>query len=97
MGLSSNGSNNGSQSVAAMEEEANQSQPSDTPPDLTSFFRIRVRAARSVLAALRADSGTGPDEVSTRVLTACVRESALPIALIAYLILQHGRWPEIWC
>eukprot|EP00959_Pyramimonas_sp_CCMP1952_P145821 3053001-Pyramimonas_sp.AAC.1 len=67
------------------------------PPDPASFFCIRPCCALYVLAALIADSSSGPDLVLARVLKACARELAAPKTLIARSVLARGRWPEIRC
>ena len=54
---------------------------------------------RHVFRALRdsnVDSGTGPDDVSTRVLLMCAFELAWPIAKLIRRILHEVRWPELW-
>ena len=61
-----------------------------------NFVPIRTRAAQRVLAALRIDSGTGQDGVATRVLKTCAHELAVPLAILARMIIDESRWPECW-
>ena len=48
------------------------------------------------LTALRADSGTGPDDVPTLILRTCARELAAPIVMLTIRILACMLWPEPW-
>jgi hypothetical protein len=52
--------------------------------------------AEQCLTSLRSDSGTGPDDLPTRILKNCARELAKPVCMLARLILQSGRWPQSW-
>ena len=51
--------------------------------------------AEKVLAALREDSGTGPDGVPTRVLKHCAKQLAGPLLKLARSSLAWGFWPEL--
>lgn len=48
------------------------------------------------MAPLRADSGTGPDLVATRVLKEYAKALAGVVAELAARIIQCKRWPELW-
>ena len=52
--------------------------------------------AAKALLALKADSATGSDLVSTRILKECAASLALPLALLLSRILETGVWPTIW-
>ena len=60
------------------------------------WLSIRERNVRKILRKSDLDSGTGPDDISTRVLLMCAFELALPIAKITRRILSTHRWPERW-
>ena len=63
---------------------------------MSGFLPVRQRATLKVLQALSAESGTGPDGISARVLKQCSRSLAYPITLLARRILQLGQWPRSW-
>jgi len=48
------------------------------------------------LRALREDSATGPDLVSTRALGERAPVLAIPVAMLVARILETGVWPQIW-
>ena len=50
----------------------------------------------SVLQKLRFDSGTGSDQISTKVLRNCAAPLAAPVSFICNMILDQGRWPAPW-
>ena len=78
-------------------EELNQYSDVDPPVERTSnFLPVRVRHAMQVLKNLKEDSGTGPDLLSAKVLKNCCSSLALPVAMLARLILKHGIWPAMW-
>ena len=60
------------------------------------FVPIRVTGVAKVLAQLDADSGTGPDGLSTRVLKVCAQELAVPLAKLVRRIVVLGLWPSEW-
>ena len=49
-----------------------------------------------ILQELRSDSATGPDAIPTRILKECAKQLARPLLILANLILDNGRWPDIW-
>ncbi len=49
-----------------------------------------------VLKKLRFDNGTGPGQISTRVLRRCHLASSVPIALLCNWFLDQGIWPDKW-
>ena len=63
---------------------------------MPGFFLVRERSARKVLRALREESGTGPDELATKILKKCADVLALPVSLLVRIILQFGVWPTFW-
>ena len=48
------------------------------------------------MAALREDSGTGPDTLPARILKKCSGALAKPVLLLTLCILQTGVWPRLW-
>ena len=66
-----------------------------TPFDGNSL-PIRTRNAIQVLRRLREDSATGPDHLATKVLKRCAKNLGRPVALLARLLLNCGRWPKLW-
>ena len=52
--------------------------------------------AERALRAFKADSATGPDLVSTRILKECAPALAIPVAMLLSRILETGVWPLIW-
>ena len=60
------------------------------------FFVVRIRRVRQVLKALRANSATGPDGLSARILKSCASSLATPIRLLAQQILREQLWPNPW-
>ena len=57
---------------------------------------IRTRTATKLLGALKADSGTGPDAVATRLLKHCCATLGLPVALLARKVVEEEHWPSLW-
>jgi hypothetical protein len=51
---------------------------------------------KEILKDLDEASGTGPDRLPARVLKRCHAELALPVTLLARLLLREGRWPQCW-
>ena len=45
---------------------------------------------------LKEDSGTGPDLLAAKVLKHCFSSLAIPVAMLARLILKKGIWPAMW-
>ena len=60
------------------------------------FIPIRLRYVRKVLKKLDENSGTGPDRIAARVLRRCRDELEVPILLLARVIFNQGRWPNVW-
>ena len=58
--------------------------------------QITEELAEKILEDLRSDSATGPDELPARVLKECAKVLAVPLCALARLIVQLGRWPELW-
>ena len=48
------------------------------------------------LDTLREDSGTGPDNVPTKILKYCAAQLAMPVALLVMRIIMMGNWPDSW-
>ena len=57
---------------------------------------LTVQDAEVVLSSLREDSGTGPDNLSTRILKQCAAELATPVWMLTLRILATGTWPDLW-
>ena len=62
----------------------------------TNELLLTDDAAAAVLAALRADSSTGPDLLPTRLLQRCSSQLAKPLCLLGRRILETGEWPDDW-
>ena len=58
--------------------------------------RLSVEHVERVLASLREDSATGPDQLPTRVLKKCAHILAQPVCHLAQRILDSGQWPVKW-
>ena len=67
-----------------------------TSSKLTTLSSIDDKWAFSVLQKLRFDSGTGSDQISTKVLRNCAAPLAAPVSFICNMILDQGRWPAPW-
>ncbi len=61
------------------------------------FVLVRRAHVSKTLDKLDIDSGTGPDELATRVLKYCSRELGLPLAKLIRRIISEGCWPSAWC
>ena len=57
---------------------------------MSAFNLIRIRWTLRILKQLDPDSATGPDQIPARILKQCAREPALPITLLARLMLSNG-------
>ena len=64
---------------------------------MSDFFVVRSGHVRSVLNNLRIFNGTGPDGLSARILKHCSSSLALPMRMLAQLILRESSWPRCWC
>ena len=62
----------------------------------TGYLLLRSRHARQTLATLRMNSATGTDELGTRILQSCANELALPFCKLCRIIVNTGRWPDLW-
>ena len=62
----------------------------------SSTHPIHTRTVLAVLPELDANSGTGPDHLSARVLCECAKELARPIAILCRILLSNSRWPLCW-
>ena len=60
------------------------------------FLPVRTRNVLAVLRDLDINSGTGPDQLSARVLRECAKELARPIAILCRILLSKSRWPVCW-
>ena len=72
-----------------------------TPPFVAALpvdeiFCVDHKDVLSALEKLRIDSGTGPDQISTKVLRHCAASIVEPVSLICNMILDQGRWPAPW-
>ena len=67
-------------------------------PDLqVELEGLSVENVEQVLASLREDSATGPDQLPTRVLKKCAHILAKPVChWLAQRILDSGQWPVKW-
>ncbi len=65
-------------------------------PSQQGFLRLRVRTVKRLLNKLDATSGTGPDLLPARLLKSLASELALPIAILARLMVTERRWPLCW-
>ena len=63
---------------------------------MSGFMPLRKRLAAKTLRQLREDSGTGPDGLPARLLKRCWRSLALPVTILARIILKTGIWPQHW-
>ena len=63
---------------------------------MSGFLPVRLRNVLAELRGLRADSSTGPDEISARYLKACSKAIAFPLTLLTRAILHQGVWPQAW-
>ena len=77
-----------------LEETADYGPPQGA--SLSGFLPVRTRSATQVLKRLKADSATGPDHLATKVLKKCARPLGRPVAKLARLLLNTGRWPKSW-
>ena len=62
---------------------------------LSGFLPVRARNATQVLRQLKEDSATGPDLLAAKVLRRCARALGKPVAKLARLSLNAGRWPKL--
>ena len=60
------------------------------------FVLIRRRHVQRALAKVDVDSGTGPDNLSARVLNICSKELSLPLSKLARQMVAQGIWPTAW-
>ena len=63
---------------------------------MSGFLPVRLRHVVAELQGLRADSSTGPDEISARYLKACFKAIAFPLTLLTRAIVHQGVWPQAW-
>ena len=63
--------------------------------ELSGFLVIRSRWVRRILKAINPAKATGPDGLPGRILRACAKESAVPLAKFARRFLDEGTWPDI--
>ena len=49
-----------------------------------------------MLRQLKEDSATGPDHLAAKVLKKCAKVLGRPVARLARLLLNTGRWPTLW-
>ena len=82
--------------LPASEENAYSPIAPPCPAQMPDFLRLRVRTVKKILKDLDEASGTGPDRLPARVLKRCHAELALPVTLLARLLLREGRWPQCW-
>ena len=84
---------------ARLQEKAT-NQFSTLPPRgaevLSGFLPIRMREAKSVLRKLQEDSSTGPDRLPSKILKQCCSSLAVPVAILARIVLNTGVWPSAW-
>ena len=70
--------------------------PPAEPLPVDDVFSVDERWVSFVLEHLRLDSGTGPDQIATKVLRYCGVPLAMPISYICNMIVDQGRWPALW-
>ena len=58
--------------------------------------KLTEKAAEEVLSTLNFNSGTGPDQLPTRLLRQCAKELAVPVLMLTLMILTCGEWPHLW-
>jgi hypothetical protein len=58
--------------------------------------QVTEQVALKTLEMLDENSGTGPDLLPARILKTGAKELAIPIMMLALLILNSGEWPESW-
>ena len=63
---------------------------------MAGLLIVRQRSATRILKNLDVNSGTGPDETSSRLLKKCALALSKPVALLTRLNLSSGRWPRAW-
>ncbi|CAE8713039.1 unnamed protein product, partial [Polarella glacialis] len=64
--------------------------PTSADSPMSGFLPVRARHACTILRLLDANSGTGPDGVPARLLTMCALALALPLAILARIIIRAG-------
>ena len=60
----------------------------------SGFLPVRRRYARSVLKALKENSGTGPDLLAVKILRRCYAVLEIPVTCLARAMLSSGQWPQ---
>jgi len=63
---------------------------------MSGFLPIRSRSVVRLLKSLSVDKGSGPDQIHAHILKNCADALAVPITILARLILRTGCWPECW-
>ena len=63
---------------------------------LNCFFAIRTRRCIKLLATIKEDTATGPDNIPAKILKFCAQQLGLPIAMLCRAIYWNASWPEIW-
>ena len=75
----------------------NEFTPFEADPILVDHvLSVETVDTEPVLKKLHFESGTGPDQISTRVLRNCASVLAEPVALLCNIIVDQGEWPQVW-
>ena len=55
-----------------------------------------IEDCEKVLAKLKENSGTGPDQLPARILKRLAKQLAAPLRRLILRILDEGKWPAMW-
>ena len=63
---------------------------------MPEFTLVRRRWTEKLLRDIDITTATGPDLLPARVLQRCHFELSFPVTLLARLIVNTGKWPNVW-
>ena len=66
------------------------------PDAIPAYFAIRARSARRLLASLRKDQATGPDDIGAAFLRHLAKVLDVPLAILCRRIFCEAVWPKKW-
>ena len=72
---------------------------SDTAIGITTQYvtgMLTEELAQMTLHKMKENSATGPDGLPALFLKNCAQVLALPLLILAHIILRDGRWPQLW-